>query len=62
MNFMNPLYITQEGIKHTQGYGGYPNHGERYAFHRQRYPHDYKKKYTNKNLKEISNLRKQMML
>ena len=44
MNFMNPLYITQEGIKHTQGYpGGYPNHGERYAFHRQRYPHDYKR-------------------
>ena len=25
MNFMNPLYITQEGIRHTQGYpGGYP--------------------------------------
>ena len=44
MNFMNPLYITQEGIKHTQGYpGGYPNHGERYAFHRQRYPHDNKR-------------------
>ena len=44
MNFMNPLYITQEGIRHTQGYpGGYPNHGERYAFHRQRYPHDYKR-------------------
>ena len=44
MIFMNPLYITQEGIRHTQGYpGGYPNHGERYAFHRQRYPHDYKR-------------------
>ena len=44
MNFMNPLYVTQEGIRHTQGYsGGYPNHGERYAFHRQRYPHDYKR-------------------
>lgn len=41
---MNPLYVTQEGVRHTQGYpGGYPNHGERYAFHRQRYPHDYKR-------------------
>ena len=44
MNFINPLYVTQEGIKHTQGYeGGYPNHGERYAFHRQRYPYEYKR-------------------
>ncbi len=44
MNFINPLYVTQEGIRHTQGYeGGYPNHGERYAFHRQRYPHEYKR-------------------
>ena len=44
MNFMNPLYITQEGVRHTQGYpGGYPNHGESYAFHRQRHPHDYKR-------------------
>ena len=44
INFMNPLYVTQEGVRHTQGYpGGYPNHGERYAFHRQRYPHDYKR-------------------
>ena len=44
MNFINPLYVTQEGIKHTQGYeGGYPNHNERYAFHRQRYPHEYKR-------------------
>lgn len=44
MNFINPLYVTQEGIRHTQGYeGGYPNHGERYAFHRQRYPYEYKR-------------------
>ena len=37
MNFINPLYVTQEGIKHTQGYEGYPNHDERFAFHRFRY-------------------------
>ena len=44
MNFINPLYVTQEGVRHTQGYeGGYPNHGERYAFHRQRYPYEYKR-------------------
>jgi len=43
-NFMNPLYVTQEGIKHNQGYpGGYPNNDERFAFHRCRYPHDYKR-------------------
>ncbi len=43
-NFMNPLYVTQEGIKHNQGYpGGYPNNDERFAFHRFRYPHDYKR-------------------
>ena len=44
MNFINPLYVTQDGVKHTQGYsGGYPNYGERYAFHRQRYPYEYKR-------------------
>ena len=44
INFMNPLYVTQEGIKHNQGYpGGYPNNDERFAFHRFRYPHDYKR-------------------
>ena len=44
INFMNPLYVTQEGVKHNQGYpGGYPNNDERFAFHRFRYPHDYKR-------------------
>ena len=44
INFMNPLYVTQEGIKHNQGYpGGYPNNDERFAFHRFRYPNDYKR-------------------
>mgnify|MGYP001404681422 FL=1 len=44
INFMNPLYVTQEGVRHNQGYpGGYPNNDERFAYHRFRYPHDYKR-------------------
>ncbi len=44
MNFMNPLYVTQQGVKLPQAFpGGYPNNDESYAFHRFRYPSEYKK-------------------
>ena len=41
---MNPLYVTQQGIKPPHAYpGGYPNNDEGYAYHRFRYPTEYKK-------------------
>ena len=44
MNFMNPLYMGQEG--NTAGSaerGGYPTSGDKNAFYRFRYPNHYKK-------------------
>tara|TARA_B100000427_G_scaffold192940_1_gene160404 strand:+ start:4 stop:1038 length:1035 start_codon:yes stop_codon:yes gene_type:complete len=44
INFMNPLYVTQQGIKSPHAFpGGYPNNDEGYAYHRFRYPTEYKK-------------------
>ncbi len=44
MNFMNPLYVSQQGVTPPMAFpGGYPNNDESYAFHRFRYPSDYKK-------------------
>ncbi len=44
INFMNPLYVTQNGIKSPHAFpGGYPNNDEQYAYHRFRYPMEYKK-------------------
>ena len=44
INFMNPLYVTQQGIKPPHAFpGGYPNNDEGYAYHRFRYPTEYKK-------------------
>ena len=44
INFMNPLYVTPQGVKSPTAYpGGYPNNDEGYAYHRFRYPVEYKK-------------------
>lgn len=44
INFMNPLYVTPQGVKAPTAYpGGYPNNDEGYAYHRFRYPVEYKK-------------------
>ena len=44
MNFMNPLYVSQQGVTPPMAFpGGYPNNDESYAFHRFRYPSEYKK-------------------
>ena len=44
INFMNPLYVTPQGVKAATAYpGGYPNNDEGYAYHRFRYPVEYKK-------------------
>lgn len=44
MNFMNPLYVTQEGVTPPMAFpGGYPSNDEGYAYHRFRYPSEYKK-------------------
>ena len=44
INFMNPLYVTPQGLKAPTAFpGGYPNNDEGYAYHRFRYPTEYKK-------------------
>jgi len=44
MNFMNPLYVSQQGVTPPMAFpGGYPSNDEGYAYHRFRYPSQYKK-------------------
>ena len=44
MNFMNPLYVGQDGVRPDMASpGGYPSNDEAYAYHRFRYPSQYKK-------------------
>ena len=44
MNYMNPLYVGQKGVPIPTAFpGGYPSNDESYAYHRFRYPDQYKK-------------------
>tara|TARA_B100001250_G_scaffold405253_1_gene422465 strand:+ start:4206 stop:5240 length:1035 start_codon:yes stop_codon:yes gene_type:complete len=44
MNYMNPLYVGQQGVPIPTAFpGGYPSNDESYAYHRFRYPDQYKK-------------------
>ena len=44
MNFMNPIYHSHDGVPYSQASPyGYPNNDDSFAYHRFRYPAEYKK-------------------